>query len=475
MKIYLIAIIAASCMLPLSATAAEPAPEVVTYADTDADNDTTDDALAFAKQSRTTNSLGQRLALDNGEGRFNKQDCIEKAEVSFNLVIDPDGFDSGGNGVMLYVGSDCKTTPASPRCNVIPIEHTGRKTIAKTISELFGDDFPCSGTGSESLWLGPAEEGFDWRLIDTWSESIVIAYDMDNPDPPTLTKVGPGDEKFTAYWSEGVLASTIYILYYPFPGQSIPVDQATDEPIDTESVDDTTDDTADGGDNGDAGVLAARSMVSTPYFSTAAASPDTEPAACPSDIGDVVEGNPPDPTGNSKYNIQTGNKGAEGTVKELTNKQPYVVGLVIGDDYLNYSNISNTMCVTPGETDDFFEIYKDAGGQGGKFCFVATAAFGSYDHPSVQLLRMFRDRFLTRLPGGEQVIAAYYRVGPQAATIIEGHPVLRIVAIGVLTAAAGLSVPWSLLGPIGSLLGVLLIAGALVFRRKTRLKAVGRI
>jgi hypothetical protein len=51
-------------------------------------------------------------------------------------------------------------------------------------------------------------------------------------------------------------------------------------------------------------------------------------------------------------------------------------------------------------------------------CYIATAAYGDYDHPSVKVLRNFRDtRLLTCLPG-ELFVLTYYTLSPKVARAI---------------------------------------------------------
>lgn len=67
------------------------------------------------------------------------------------------------------------------------------------------------------------------------------------------------------------------------------------------------------------------------------------------------------------------------------------------------------------------------GGGGGGGCFIATAAFGSYLHPKVRVLRNFRDEFLMKSEAGQAFIKAYYRVSPPIAAVISRHEGLRTV------------------------------------------------
>jgi hypothetical protein len=58
-------------------------------------------------------------------------------------------------------------------------------------------------------------------------------------------------------------------------------------------------------------------------------------------------------------------------------------------------------------------------------CFVVTATMGDEHHPTVMIMREFRDQWLVEKPGGKPFIAWYYVYGPLAANVIRDSPVLR--------------------------------------------------
>jgi hypothetical protein len=68
-----------------------------------------------------------------------------------------------------------------------------------------------------------------------------------------------------------------------------------------------------------------------------------------------------------------------------------------------------------------------------KFCFIATAAYGSPLAREVVLLQDFRDHYLARHALGEKFIRAYYRVSPSLARQISNNKVLKLLTRSLLT------------------------------------------
>ncbi len=60
-----------------------------------------------------------------------------------------------------------------------------------------------------------------------------------------------------------------------------------------------------------------------------------------------------------------------------------------------------------------------------KGCFIATATMGDYNHPSVIILRDFRDNFLMKKAWGVTFVNWYYIKGPFYAKIIEKSMLLK--------------------------------------------------
>lgn len=68
-------------------------------------------------------------------------------------------------------------------------------------------------------------------------------------------------------------------------------------------------------------------------------------------------------------------------------------------------------------------------------CFIATAAYGSYLEPEVELLRNFRDRYLLTNAPGRAFVAWYYAHSPRIAAWIAPHPPLRALTRWLLSPA----------------------------------------
>lgn len=55
-------------------------------------------------------------------------------------------------------------------------------------------------------------------------------------------------------------------------------------------------------------------------------------------------------------------------------------------------------------------------------CYIATMAYGSYDHPQVLELRKFRDEVLAHSRAGRIFIAAYYKISPKLVSVLKNKP-----------------------------------------------------
>lgn len=112
----------------------------------------------------------------------------------------------------------------------------------------------------------------------------------------------------------------------------------------------------------------------------------------------------------------------------LENGATYRIALVAIDESGNASGIDLGE-TSPVPATDGWEFYVEEGGTAeGGHCFVATAAYGDYDHPWVLVLRDFRDHTLAKFGAGRAFTRWYYTHGPKWAHYIAPSSTRRAVS-----------------------------------------------
>lgn len=77
--------------------------------------------------------------------------------------------------------------------------------------------------------------------------------------------------------------------------------------------------------------------------------------------------------------------------------------------------------------------------EGGGWCFIATAAYGSPMAEEIEILRQFRDEYLLTNPLGRALVDLYYSISPPIADLITEHPGLKPIVRAALLPAVAVS------------------------------------
>ncbi len=406
-------------------------------------------ALQLEVSGRADNSLDEQPPLDAEDMatlKMNLDDCGEMNEIDVEFTIFTDVNDNTSNELYFFIGNSCNEGIDENDCEQVLEEYAGTITsVQVSFWELFQDVtatiFGITGTAEDleslcsdatnrtdthSLWVALLSDDSD-EASGTWAAAVSIEIDIDPPIAPKDIDVSIGESKATVSWDKDDVDnySGAYVLNAA-----------------------STSSGADGGVVTDGGTFSCS--------------------------GPLVEGNEFD---RDDYTIAskkvTQSDVTSTNVSGLINGATYQFSVVSYDDFLNRSVLSEVVCAIPWTTCGFYCDYNAAGGSGGgKYCFVATAAFGSYDHPVVKVLRGFRDEFLEPMPGGEAIISAYYSAGPTMARVVGDNAVLRFGTQAILMIFAGFAWILTAAGPSGTGLGLCVlfafVMGHRISRRRRR-------
>ncbi|MGZ3405908.1 MAG: CFI-box-CTERM domain-containing protein [Polyangia bacterium] len=197
-------------------------------------------------------------------------------------------------------------------------------------------------------------------------------------------------------------------------------------------------------------------------------------AACPADMGTPDGGGlfPPGSGGplasldpryicSAQISPSTTSKRIDG----LTNGQTYHF-YVLSVDAFGNATPSERIDGTAQPTEDLWRRYRDAGGGPGG-CFIATAAFGSYENRWVWVLRDFRDQVLLEHGVGRSFVEWYYAHSPRAAAWIAAHGWARAITRVALVPVIAVAWFWLYVPPWQQAIVVLLLC-AFFWRKRLR-------
>jgi len=113
--------------------------------------------------------------------------------------------------------------------------------------------------------------------------------------------------------------------------------------------------------------------------------------------------------------------------------------------------------------------FSGGSGGGGGGCFIATATYGEYDHPRVQLLRELRDRYLLKNSFGRIFVDMYYRYSPPLARFVTNRKPIKALVRFSLMPVIGISAIVSKMNTYGFLIVMVfpLLGSFFFLRRRT--------
>jgi hypothetical protein len=331
-------------------------------------------------------------------------DCLKNDVLTFQVSMSS----VAGGELQVWVSSssnDCQATQSrnnadricwlvhtSPAVNAtfIPIELSSQAIISNNVASNTIVT-PSQQECRESTFgnTTPQKLTLHFMIIDSAgaliSNDALVSIDADliGPAAPTNVKAGVGEERLVISWDQAAAEDRLGHRFYCAPAGTTTMQG--DSGIDLDSGFDATDpDTGTGGTPSDAsptdgagGVGGAGGSSATDGGLTDAGTPESGTGGnsrCPSPA--LIAGQRPD----EKFRCgEVGLTATEGEATGLQNDVLYAVAIAGRDKLENAGPLSAVVCGTPKQVDDFFEVYRRAGGQGGGgFCAIgANPAYGA--------------------------------------------------------------------------------------------------
>lgn len=111
-----------------------------------------------------------------------------------------------------------------------------------------------------------------------------------------------------------------------------------------------------------------------------------------------------------KANITSDRESLKGDVASALSTMSKISSLDMTSECRNYFNSNNSTLNS---------INSQLNPSGG--CYIATMAYGDYDHPQVMVLRQFRDSYLSKRNWGKKFIKFYYANSPRWVETLKDH------------------------------------------------------
>jgi hypothetical protein len=290
-----------------------------------------------------------------------------------------------GTGARLYVGNDCNELNSdnvglacpmlgTPLANIASLS-AGSWSVPTTVDKLFAAVGDCSATQSTTIWLWLDSTGHgypDSSVSGSSAPSLSVALDGTPPAAPADIKVEGGEEALTVSW--GSVSTT---TFPDLAGYLVFCMRGSDLQVFVPSY--YTGSVTSSGD-GSAEVL--RPTTGSQYLTGQILCSSTPPIFAPTGVSSAdpnttaTEIGPPpafkdlDPNYLCSGLVPTTQDSIR--IGGLQNGAPYQVGVASVDTHGNASPIQSAFFQRPVPTIDFYQAYRQAGGQSpGGYCSLA--------------------------------------------------------------------------------------------------------